>query len=596
MRRALRPLHLAPALVAMMMMMTLRVAAAATPVGTCLTYQGLLKEDGTPVTESYDFQCKLYDASIGGNQVGLTPTPGSIEIAEGLFTLDLDFGPGAFDGNERWLEIGLRLTGVIPWTTLSPRQKITPAPYAIFGVVPNPLHLANVAPQAAVLRGENNDNNDDAIGVEGVVTGGSAQTIGVRGESASWTGHGVHGVTSGGFVTAVGVFGEAPASISGEPDKGPKGVHGRQGGWDSLYEIFASGVFGESQHGYGVLGVTEGDLRQGVRGIHQALTGEAIGVLGDAASDSGVGVKGWAWSGSGLTTGVLGEAESSALGLDDDVGVSGVLGRVSALSSGAWSAGVRGINSGPDGVGVVGIHNGAGIGVYGRGTNSSTGFGGYFVGRGYFSDRVGIGTTTPNAWLHVDAGLSNLNPASFNNNSIGTATIGFGNAAANGLGLYDPLSDRHHLAGNLGLGVLGPTFQLQLSLNSAAKPTSNTWTISSDRRLKKNIAGLEGSLERLLELRGVRYQWIDPASQGGMDGTYPGLIAQDVEEVFPEWISTDGRGFKALSVIGFEALAVEALRELRAEKDSEIAALRERLDDLEALVNRLAAQQVGGSR
>lgn len=128
--------------------------------------------------------------------------------------------------------------------------------------------------------------------------------------------------------------------------------------------------------------------------------------------------------------------------------------------------------------------------------------------------------------------------------------------------------------GNVGIGVANPSFQLQLSQNSAAKPTSNTWTISSDERLKTDIETLDGSLERLLALRGVSFRWRDPEAMGGHHGSHAGLIAQNVEQVFPEWVGLDPRGYKTVTVTGFEGLVAEALRELRAEKDAEIAALR----------------------
>ena len=99
------------------------------------------------------------------------------------------------------------------------------------------------------------------------------------------------------------------------------------------------------------------------------------------------------------------------------------------------------------------------------------------------------------------------------------------------------------------------------------------------------------------QLHGVTFQWKDPASQGNMTGTYTGMIAQDVEKVFPEWIATDSNGFKTLTVIGFEGVVVEALRDLRAEKDAEIEALREeneklrtRLERLETMMEELAGK------
>jgi hypothetical protein len=138
------------------------------------------------------------------------------------------------------------------------------------------------------------------------------------------------------------------------------------------------------------------------------------------------------------------------------------------------------------------------------------------------------------------------------------------------------------------IGTTDPNnFQLRLSENLAAKPTSNTWTVFSDKRLKKNIQSIDSPLERMLSLRGVTYQWIDPASQGNMDGVYTGFIAQDVEKVFPEWIGEDAKGMKTLTVIGFEGIVVEALRELREEKDAEIKELNDRLETLERVMQQL---------
>jgi hypothetical protein len=157
-------------------------------------------------------------------------------------------------------------------------------------------------------------------------------------------------------------------------------------------------------------------------------------------------------------------------------------------------------------------------------------------------------------------------------------------------------------SGRVGIGTSAPGFQLHLTTNSAAKPTSNVWTVASDERLKKNINTIAHALDDLLALRGVTYQWIDPTSQGGMDGTYTGMIAQEVEQVFPEWIGEDAQGYKTLTVTGFEGLVVEALRELRtekdadieslrAEKDAEISELHERIAQLERVVQQLAANR-----
>jgi Chaperone of endosialidase len=89
----------------------------------------------------------------------------------------------------------------------------------------------------------------------------------------------------------------------------------------------------------------------------------------------------------------------------------------------------------------------------------------------------------------------------------------------------------------------------------------------SDEELKQNIQPLSGMTDRLLQLQGVEYEWQAPEQQGNLTGTQIGLIAQAVESVFPEWIGTGANGFKTLSISGFEALAIESLRELKTAHD-----------------------------
>ena len=54
-----------------------------------------------------------------------------------------------------------------------------------------------------------------------------------------------------------------------------------------------------------------------------------------------------------------------------------------------------------------------------------------------------------------------------------------------------------------------------------------------------------------------------------------GLIAQEVEKVFPDWVETGPEGYKRVTVRGLEALVVEALRQLNEEHKAEAAALKE---------------------
>jgi len=124
------------------------------------------------------------------------------------------------------------------------------------------------------------------------------------------------------------------------------------------------------------------------------------------------------------------------------------------------------------------------------------------------------------------------------------------------------------------------TTDIQIDGN-AYKPGGGSWTSLSDERLKKNIQPLAGALDKFLALRGVSFEFKDPEKIHELPGERIGMIAQEVEKVFPDWVSTGTDGYRRLTYRGFEALTVEALRELRAEKDAKIAALEKQNAQME---------------
>jgi hypothetical protein len=85
----------------------------------------------------------------------------------------------------------------------------------------------------------------------------------------------------------------------------------------------------------------------------------------------------------------------------------------------------------------------------------------------------------------------------------------------------------------------------------------------SDQRLKRDVRPLEGALDKLLALRGVEFEWAHEELTRLRPGRQTGLIAQEVEGVFPGWVRVDPEsGMKMLGPQGFEALVIEALRQL----------------------------------
>jgi len=98
---------------------------------TVFTYQGRLIDAGVPASGNFDLRFTLHDTAALTNQIGNATNVAPITVSNGLFTVALDFG-NVFDGDARWLQIGVRVFGdANPYTVLSPRQLLTSTPYAI---------------------------------------------------------------------------------------------------------------------------------------------------------------------------------------------------------------------------------------------------------------------------------------------------------------------------------------------------------------------------------------------------------------------------------------------------------------------------------
>jgi hypothetical protein len=109
------------------------------------------------------------------------------------------------------------------------------------------------------------------------------------------------------------------------------------------------------------------------------------------------------------------------------------------------------------------------------------------------------------------------------------------------------------------------------------------------------VRPLTGSLDKLLELRGVNFEYIDPACINELSGVRTGMIAQEVEKVFPDWVDQGPDGMRRLTFRGFEALTVEALRDLRTETSAAEKATQARVDALE-LENRQLHRELADLR
>jgi hypothetical protein len=240
---------------------------------------------------------------------------------------------------------------------------------------------------------------------------------------------------------------------------------------------------------------------------------------------------------------------------------------------------------------------------------------------------VGIGTTDPKARLHVsDSEVStskvlailNNSPASLATGDLAqlqfrlfndgqptgriftevvstsdlTSKLHFGTRYGNGTNYTN--TDMTLAGGRLGIGNTNPSERLHVAGNvevSGSVRASGS-VLTSDSRLKKSITPLSGALAKILQLKGYSYHWKDqkrftPKKQIG-------LIAQEVQMVYPEAVSKGPDGFLAVSYSHLLAPVIEAIKELSQNfsdesrhRDQEIAALKRENAIMKARLERL---------
>ncbi|WP_312900657.1 tail fiber domain-containing protein [Chryseobacterium taichungense] len=209
---------------------------------------------------------------------------------------------------------------------------------------------------------------------------------------------------------------------------------------------------------------------------------------------------------------------------------------------------------------------------------------------------VGIGTSSPQSKLHVNSILT------VGNNSLEGGTIYLGNGnhgirrgypgaagSNNSIGLFTTAGNIYlstngnaesgqfaMVDGNIGIGTGSP--QSKLHVNGTIKASRIEGT--SDRRFKKDIQKIYGATEKLNQLNGYTYTWRDKSEFPGQtlgEGKDIGVIAQEVEQVFPAAVSTNKEGYKSVNNALVPVL-IEALKE----SNNKIERLEQRIKVLES--------------
>jgi hypothetical protein len=249
------------------------------PAGTAFTYQGYLEDGGAPADGLYDFEFELYDDPVTGSQIGSTLALENVDVADGVFTVTLDFGD-QFDGTPLWLEIHLRpgaSTG--GYQQLLPRQSLTSVPFASYA---RSIPLAGSGTADTASR---SDHNHWGESWGGIGTGLSLTTSGtdtaLEAQSLGTAINGVSVMTTG---LVYGVLGETDSNTG-------RAVAG-----------IANSATGYT---YGIYGLTFSSNGTGVFGHGN------IGVRGYGSTEGGTGVRGEAGPGNDLNYGVYGTTDSS---------------------------------------------------------------------------------------------------------------------------------------------------------------------------------------------------------------------------------------------------------------------------------------------
>jgi len=165
--------------------------------GTAFTYQGRLTDNGSAANGNYDLRFTIYDSVTSGTVIAGPITNSLTSLDNGLFNVTLDFGANVFDGSARWLEIAVQTNGAFPFTPLTPRQPVTPTPYALFAPNAAIAVTANGVAASAVSAFQLNTPDVPVSGQVLSFNGASLVWTNAAAAGAAWSLNGNAGTTSG---------------------------------------------------------------------------------------------------------------------------------------------------------------------------------------------------------------------------------------------------------------------------------------------------------------------------------------------------------------------------------------------------------------
>ena len=592
--------------------------------GTAFTYQGRLNVSTNPANGTYNLRFALFDALTVGNQVGSPLTNSPVSVSNGLFTVTLDFGAN-FPGADRWLEIGVRTNGSGTFSTLSPRQKITPSPYAIYaagasaagisGTIPT-ANLTGTYGSAVTFNNAANSFSGNGTGLNNV----NAISLGGLGAASFW-------VLGGNVVTGganLGTGDNQPLNLIAWNSRVLK-LETRKlslGGFDSLIAVNTLG------------GASGNVISNGVMGGTIAGGGaETNHLFGSEAAPNTV-LDNFGTVGGGLNN-TAGYASTNF----DATRSATVAGGENNTASSAWATvGGGRLNTASGnflntvGGGILNTASGDDATVGGGGYNLSSGYGATVPGgllnlaSGAASFAAGDGAQATNdgtfVWADLDA---NGNPY------YSTGTNQFCVRARGGIqvdpqtSMFFGTTTRQMLnlwGTQYGIGVQSGTVYFRtdnayggngfawfkggthndglqnpgggttlMTLTSGGLTVNGTFVSASDRNAKQDFAAVDNRivLEKVAQL--PIQTW---AYKNDPNTKHLGPVAQDFYAAFA--VGPDDKHIATVDESGVALAAIQGLNQKLNEKDAEIQQLKQRLDKLETLISNSTDKQNGGAQ